>query len=173
MIGGALAHLQSREPASLGRFFAFGGEFFFRFVRLTAFMSALYYLVYRFSRWLFGRVEIWTLDLTAEKSVLLYNLVAAAAILLLLVGLRMVADYAKIAIVLEDRRSALLAMLRGFRFVLRRPLRTFGLVLLVAVVGAAILWLYNLVSPGVGQASWAAVIGALLLSQLFLSLIHI
>jgi hypothetical protein len=168
LAGGVLAHVQSRERATLGSFFSFGGEFFFRFVRLALVLAVAYYLVYRFSHWLFGRVEIWTRETTVEKSVLLYNLLAAALVLLLLAGVRMVADYAKIAIVLEDRRSSLLAALRGARFVLRRPLRTFGLMLLVAAIGAGLLLLYSVASPGVGQASWTAVLVAFLVSQLFL-----
>ncbi len=168
LLGGVLAYLQSGDVPTVRGFFGFGGEFFFRFVRLTAVVGVLYYGVFRFSRWLFARLEHLTRDVTAEKSVLLVYLGAAALVLLLLVFLRMISDYAKIAMVIEDRRSALLAALRGARFVAGKPLRTFGLVLLIAGVGAVALYLYSQVAPGVGQATWLAVIGAFLVSQLFL-----
>ncbi len=168
LVGGALAYLQSGERPTTRRFFGFGGEFFFRFVRVTALAAGLYYLVYRFSRWLFGWLEQRTRDVTVEKSVLLVYLLAAVVVLLLLLFVRMVSDYAKVAIVLEDRRSALFALLRGVRFVFSRPFGTFALVALAGVFGCLVIWLYARLAPGVGQATWSAVIGAFVASQLFL-----
>lgn len=168
LLGGALAYLQSGARPTVRGFFGFGGEFFFRFVRLTAVVGVLYYGVYRFSRWLFGRLEHLTRDLTVERSVLLVYLCAAALVIVLLLLLRMIADYAKIAMVIEDRRSALFAALRGARFVAGKPLRTFGLVLLFGLAGGLVLYLYALAAPGAGQATWLAVIGAFLVGQLFL-----
>ena len=168
LVGGALGYLQSGDRPTVRGFFAFGGEFFLRFVRVTALAAGLYYLVYRFSEWLFGWLEHRTRDVTVEKSVLLVYLLAAALILLLLLFVRMVADYAKVSMVLEDRRSALFALLRGVRFVAGRPLATFGVVALVGLAGCLVIWLYSLVAPGVGQASWTAVIAAFVVGQLFL-----
>lgn len=168
LVGGAIGYLQSGERPTLRGFFGFGGEFFFRFARLTVVSAVLYYLVYRFSKWLFGWLEHRTRDVTVEKSVLLVYLLAAAVVIVLLIFIRMLADYAKVAMVMEDRRSALLAALRGARFVLSRPLATFGLVLQLAAAGWLVLYLYSLLAPGVTQASWLAVIAAFLFSQLFL-----
>ena len=169
LLGGAMAYLQSGERPRLRGFAAFGGEFVFRFVRLAGVMGVAYYFVYRFSRWLFERVEEAVRDVTVEKAVLVYYLVAAVVTVVLLALLRMASDYAKAAIVVEDRRSALLAALRGFRFVLTHPIRTFALVVVVALVGLGALWLYDLVGSGVGQRSWPAVVAAFAVGQLFLA----
>ncbi len=168
LIGGALGYLQSGARPTLRGFFGSGGEFFFRFVRVTVLMAGLYYLVYRFSEWLFESLEYRTRDVTVEKSVLSVYLLAAALVVLLLVLVRMISDYAKVAIVMEDRRSALLASLRGVRFVLSHPIGTLGVVLIVGVAGLVVLYLYSLVAPGVGQSTWTTVVLAFLVSQLFL-----
>lgn len=168
MLGGALESLRSGERATLRGFFGFGGEFFFRFVRVAALMAGGYYLVYKFARWLFGKVEFWVRDVTVERTVFAYYLMVAVGVIILLVALRMAADYAKIAIVYEDRRSALLAILRGFRFVIGSPVRTFGLAFSFAVAGALLLWVYDWIAPGAGQSTWVTVVGAFLVSQLFL-----
>lgn len=168
LLGGALVHLQNGERPSLRSFGAFCGEYFFRFARLIGVMAGPYWLVYKFGRWLFGRVEWWARDVTVERTVLGYYLFAAALVVLMLTVLRMIADYAKAAMVYEDRRSALLAALRGARFVATHPVATLGLTLWFAAGGVVVLWLYKLLAPGVGQASWLAVIGAFLVGQLFL-----
>lgn len=168
LLGGALAYLQSGDRPTLRGFMGFGGEFFGRFVRVALVMAGLYYALFRCSKWLFGRVEQATRDVTVEKTVLGYYLVVATGVVLSLVVLRMISDYAKTAIVMEDRRSALLAVLRGARFIVGKPFRALALVAIVGLVGLALLYGYHLVAPGTGQASWAGVAYALLIGQLFL-----
>lgn len=168
LLGGTLACLQSGERPSLRRFSGFCGEFFGRFLRLVAVMAVPYYLVYRLSGWLFGSIEEWTRDVTQERSVLALYLLAAALIVLLLIVLRMISDYAKIAMVMEDRRSALFAAARGASFVVGRPIRALALVAIAGAIGLLMLYAYHLVAPGTSQASWTAVGAAFALGQLFL-----
>lgn len=168
LLGGVLAYLQSGDRPTVRGFFGFGGEFFGRFVRLALVLAPLYWAVYRLSKWLFGRLEHATRDVTVERTVLTYYLMAAAGVLLLLAALRMISDYAKIAMVLEDRRSALLAALRGARFVAGRPFRTLALVALYGAAGMVLLYAYHLLGPGTRQASWPAVAAAFLGGQLML-----
>ena len=168
LLGGTLVYLQSGERPTVRAFFGFGGEFFLRFVRLTVILAGAYYSIYRFSGWLFRRIEYQVRDVTVEKTVLIYYLAAAVLVIAMLALVRMISDYAKVAMIVEDRRSALLAAWRGLRFVLGQPFRTSGLVLLVAAAGAAVLGVYSWVSPGVGQSSWLTVVAAFLVGQFFL-----
>ena len=98
-------------------FLASSSRYFFRFLRLVIAAGLAYYLIYRFSLWLFPEIERATRDVTVERTVLLYNLVAAAFVLLLLVLVKVSIDYAKISTVVEERRSMVLAALRGAQFV--------------------------------------------------------
>lgn len=167
--GGVLAHFnRPGRKFSLGALLADGGRLYLRFLRLALLSAPLYYGLFRFARWIFPRIERATVDVTVEKTVLATNLVAVALIVVLSVTTKMVFDYAKIAVVVEERRSAILALLRGLRFVLRRPLRTYGVVALFSLLGAALLAFYTLVAPGTGPSSFAAAILVFLLGQLFL-----
>jgi hypothetical protein len=168
-LGGILERLRRSRPRFfLSDFLGSGGGFFFRFFRLAVVSGVLYYLVFKLAWWLFPWIRERTEDITVERTVLLYNLLGAALIVLLLVLIKLIFDYAKIAMVVEGRRSALWALLRGLRFVLRRPLRTFGLVVGFALLLALVFTVYGFVAPGAGQATPLAIVGAFLVSQLFL-----
>ena len=126
--GGAISHLTRPESKlSLGEFLGRSGSFFFRFVRIAVIVGSGYYGVYRLALWLFPAIERWTRDVTVEKTVLGYNLAGAVGIVLLMAFLHMVAEYAKIATVTDDRRSMIIAVGHAFRQVVKHPLQAFGL----------------------------------------------
>jgi len=171
LVGAVLERwMRPQSRLSLAGFLAGGGEHWIRFVRLAALTGFGYWGVYRFARWLFPRLETASRDVTAERAVLARYLLATLAVLLLLAGVRLVSDYAKIAIVAGRRRSAVLGAVEGLRFVLRNPLGAWGVALHFAAAGAAALALYALLAPGSGQASWSAVLLSLAGAQLFLLL---
>ncbi len=152
-------------PFVAGRFLNTGGNYFFRFLRLGAISAALYWGVYRLGRWLFLRVGEATRDITSEGRVLLWYVAAAVAVVLLLALVRTIGDYAKVAIVVERRQSAVVAFIRGLVFVATRPFRALAVYGGLALAGVAVLALYWLVAPGAGGAGWASVGLALLAGQ--------
>lgn len=160
--GHASWRLSSRE------LFAAGGRYFFRFVRLAALSGVTYALIYLGARRLFGAIEKAARDVTVERTVLAWVVAGAALVVLLLTLVRVVFDYAKIAVVLEERRSALGAVWAGVRFVARHPLRTLGLFWTFTGVALLLLWLYGALAPSAGPATWAGVILAFLFGQLAL-----
>lgn len=169
LLGGVLEQYVRPSPAvALERFLGAGGRYFLRFVRLLLVAAPLYYGVYRLAGVLFPWVERASREVTEEKVVLVRYLGAAALVVGLLVLVRMIFDFAKISIVSQERRSALLAALEGLGFVLRHPIRTFGLAAIFGLLGAAGLAVFSLVAPGAGQTDWTALAGALLLGQLAL-----
>ncbi|MGH9334036.1 MAG: hypothetical protein ACRD21_09830 [Vicinamibacteria bacterium] len=145
-----------------------GGEFFFRFARLAVLSGFLYYLVYRLSVWLFGRVEDATRDVTMERTVLGYVVAAALLVAFLLTFIHVAFDYAKIATFKENRRSMLLAMVKGFRLVLGNLGRTMILYYGLALFGLLLLGAYYLIAPGPGQSSLPSVVFAFLVGQAYL-----
>lgn len=168
-LGGVLDRYSgSQGMLNLSRFLSAGGRFFFRFVRLVVLSGVLYYLIYRFGAWLFGRVEQLTIDVTVERTVFFWTVVAAVVVAFLLTLVNMVFDYAKIAAFRENRRSMLLAALRGFGLVLSHPLQTMGLYYVLVAVGVLLLAIYASIAPGAGQSTPTGILVAFLIGQAFL-----
>jgi hypothetical protein len=145
-----------------------GAEYFFRLLRLAVLAAPLYFLVYKLGRWLLARISVATREATRETTVLLYMLAATALVIFLLLLVRAIFDYGRIAIVAENRRRALGAMLRGLGFVLGRPVKVLGLVALAGLGSLALMALYAVVAPGVGTATTTGVIFGFLVQQLYL-----
>lgn len=167
MVGGILHRFHYRQRGfSLGALLSHGAELFPRFLRLLALTTAAYYGIYRAARWLFPRLEQAMRDVTVERTVLAVYLSVAAAVVLLLLLVKLTSDYAKVATLVERRRSMLLAAWHGLRFVLRHPRYTFGAYAGIALVTWAFLGLWALLAPGHGQQSLGAVGWAFLFGQL-------
>lgn len=152
----------------LGEFLAHGGEYFFRFVRLAVISGVFYYAIYRFSGWLFRRIERGTQDVTSEESVFAYVVAASLGVVVLLTFVNMSFDYAKIATFRENRRSMVLATLKGFGFALSNLGRTMTLYYGLGVGGLVMLFVYYTVAPGAGQSTLLGVVFALAVGQLYL-----
>lgn len=152
----------------LAEFFSQGGTFFFRFVRLAVLSGIFYYFIYRLSGWLFSWIETATRDVTVEKTVLAYVAAGSIFVAFLLTLVNMAFDYAKIATFRENRRSMVLAALKGFGFVLANLGRTMTLYYGLALVSLVLLGLYWLVAPGVGQATVPSLVFAFAVGQAYL-----
>jgi hypothetical protein len=171
MSGGVLAHLnRSEEHREAVPFLAASGRYFFRFFRLALGAGLAYYFIYRFSLWLFPKIEHATRDVTVERSVLIYNLIAAGCVIFLLILVRVCVDYAKISTVVEERRSMAMAGLRGVQFVLTHPVKTLGVYLAMGALGLLLAALYYFVSPGLAGSGMGLIVLALIVGQLYLLL---
>lgn len=169
MLGGVIdRYARAQVRPTLRRFFANGARFFFRFVRLTLISGALYVLVYLLSRRLFKGLDEWTRETTSELVVFYYSLVVWGLVAFLLTLIHMSFGYAKIATVIEDRRSMFVAALRGIGFVLFHPLKTIGLYYGLLLVSVFLLALYSVVAPGVDQSTIPSIVVAFGVAQLFL-----
>jgi hypothetical protein len=109
-----------------------------------------------------------THDLTVERTALLYRVLFYLAFALPLLAANVLFDYAKIRMVVEDRRSAIGAMTGAARFIVRQPSAVAGLYLLNALVFVVVIALYGLVVPGAagGATAWIA----LIIGQLYIVL---
>lgn len=158
-----------RGQSIRSQFLAQCGEYFFRFVRLQIIAVGFYWLIFRWvGNPLHQLVTSRTRDVTVEGTVMVYTVLVYALVAYLLALVSMAMDYAKISLVVEHRYSAIGGFLRGLGFVFSNFFRTVGLYLLLAVVGATLFYFYSLVAPGAGQSSWATVLFAFLIGQLYL-----
>jgi hypothetical protein len=169
--GGVLDRYARMRPTRTIGFFAASGTHFWRFLRIGLLSLLVYWALFGLVHpWLFDDVYPWaTRDMTVERSAFVVRVLCYLAFATFLIVCNLVFDYARIRTVVEDRHSAIGALVAGARFVRRHPatLRLYltngaGFVLLALV--------YALVAPGApsGFAIWIA----LALGQLYILLRH-
>jgi len=169
LMGGVIERLTSPwERTPLADFVQSGGRHFARFVRLAILTAIPYVLIHLASRWFYGKLTFLTRDVTSERTIFVLSLLVLGATALLMVIVQIAADYARIATVLEGRRSMLLALAHGVRFVLSRPGAVLGIYAGVGLAGLMLLALYAWLAPGAGQSTWAGVLLAFVAGQIFL-----
>lgn len=160
--GGILDRLARGRPVRTAAFFSACGVFFVRFLRLGAVVGAAYWALFHWLHpYLFGSLyDRLTRDLTVERDAIVIRSVLYAAFLAVIACVSLIADFAKVRAVVEDRRSMLAAIAASVRFVRRRFVRTVGLYLLNAVAFLVILRLWLQVAPSAAAAPWVALLAA-------------
>jgi hypothetical protein len=132
-----------------------------RFLRLGLVAAFVYGLLFCVVHpWLFGTLSRdLTRDLTAERSAFLVRLALYGLFAIALATCNLVLDYAKVRIVVEDRRSVLAALSGAVRFLRRNGGAAAALYLADAALFAAVLALYAAVAPGAGSSGWSMWLG--------------
>ena len=133
--GGAIAHFLDREfPYSPRRFYENCGRYFWRFFRLFLISLIFYGLALALSG-LINRIadKIWGKGMEAAPLVWMGRLQTVVMVLLVLF-VHLLFDYAKIILVWEDRRSAWRSMAEAWKFTLHNKSRTFGLLILLLLL---------------------------------------
>jgi len=170
LLGGVLDRLARDHAIGSRGFFAASGAFFFRFLRLGAIAAFTYWL-------LFAKLHPLLLDdafrsLTAnvavERTAFAYRVALYLVFGVVLLTVNVLFDYAKIRMVVEDRRSAIGAVVAAGRFIRRQPAAAFGLYLLNTLVFLAVLAAYFFTAPGAEGGLTASV--ALLIGQIYVVL---
>ena len=138
LTGGVLAALRAPQPEWTVRGLFHGGGFYFgRLLRVAGLVllvdGLLFALYHPFARWADHQAR----EAISERSAIAWLLGRHLLLLLALLAVNMVSSYAKVLIVLEERASALLALLSAAALCLRRFSTTFGHVLLMALVATA------------------------------------
>jgi hypothetical protein len=165
-LGGAIERYAFDDvPRGISAVAASGARYWMRFIRLAVLAGFVYYGVYRLHDRAMDVLEERLIDVTEETTAMWATLGVYAVTALILVTVRACFDYAKIAIVVEDRSSALSSALRGIGFVVKHPVRSLGLVLLMVLITAIPLALYVVLRPSVVTPSWLGVAYAILIGQ--------
>jgi hypothetical protein len=158
LMGGAIDRLaRDRRVGSYG-FFAACGTYFFRLLRLAAIAGAIYWTLFAAVHpWLFDTLfTALTHDLTVERTAILYRAALYAAFAVLLVATNILFDYARVRMVVEDRRSAIGAAVSSARFIARNAGAVVALYAFNLLAFLVVLALYAVVAPGAagGLAAW-------------------
>ena len=165
LAGGIIDRYARQRPIRASGFFAASGVHFFRLLRLGIVAGIVYWWLFAYvHRWLFLE---WFVDRTrtmaVERDVFLWRVALYIMFGLLLVVVNVIFDYAKIRIVVEDRRSALSALSAALRFVWRRPGRVAGLYALNGLAFLMVIAVWALVAPGArggGLTLWLGFLAA-------------
>ena len=180
LVGGIIDRYARQRPTRAAGFCAASGVHVFRLLRLALVSGLLYWWLFVYvHRWLFLE---WFVDRTrtigVEREVFLWRLGLYLLFGFLLVLVNVVFDYAKIRIVVEDRRSALGALSAALRFVWRRLGRVVGLYAVNGVAFLILIAIWALLAPGArsgGVTLWLAVLAGqvYLLVRLALKLVFL
>ncbi len=156
-LAGGIIDRYARDRAARARgFFGACGAFFFRFLRLAVVTGIVYGL-------LFGAVHGWlfdslygraTYDMASERTAFALRATLYALFLALAAACSLVFDYAKVRLVVEDRRSVAGAIAASLRFVRDNAGSVTVLYLANVVLFLVVLAAYALVAPGAGRGGW-------------------
>jgi hypothetical protein len=151
LLGGVLDRLaRNRAIASYG-FFGACGVFFFRFLRLSMIAVPLYAALF-----------VIVYPALPDGELPGYVLLAPMVILL-----HVIFDYAKVRMVVEDRRSAVGAVTAAIRFVARHPGATLAIMAVNAALAGATWWLAAAAAIGTTAAVYAYLLARVLLRLIF------
>jgi hypothetical protein len=147
---------RARRTRSHG-FFGACGMHVWRLLRLGVAALVVYAFLFGYvHKWILADgYTRWTRDLTVERSAFAVRLAGYAFFGALLGVWNLILDYARIRIVVEDRRSALGGLLAGARFVRRHLVAALGLYALNAVAFLGLVALYALATPGAPRSGWS------------------
>jgi hypothetical protein len=159
--GGILDRLARGRRIGAAAFFSACAGYFVRFVRLAAIIGPCYWMLFRFLHpYLFtGLYDRFTRDLVSEQQAVAVRAALYAVFLTALAAVNLVADFAKVRAVVEDRRSMLSALVSALRFIRRRPFRVLALYLINVVAALVVLRLWMQVAPGASAPIWLALLG--------------
>ena len=175
--GGVLDRYARQRPTRAYGFFGAAGAFFWRFLRLAAMAGVVYWFLFSYVHvWLFDQMfRQFTRDLAVERPAFFLRVVLYAVFGTCLIATNVVFDYARIRLVVEDRRSVLGAIRAALGFIRRHPASVLGLYGMNALAFLFLMAVWAIVAPGVdgdGAVMWAALaVGqAYVLGRLFLKL---
>jgi hypothetical protein len=153
LAGGAIDRLARNRPTRSTGFFSAAGTCFPRLLRLAAVSAIVYGIILGpYHAWVFQIVRQVTRDMTAERSTFLVQLGGYAAFLLPLAAAALLFDYARVRVVVEDRRSAVGAILAAASFIRRNLGTVLAIYAFNVLVFLFILGVYALVAPGAGES---------------------
>ena len=175
--GGIIDRYARQRRTRAHGFFAAAGALFWRFLRLGVVVGTAYWLLFAYVHpWLFDDAYTrLTRDIATERAAFFWRVMLYAWFGAALVVVNLVSDYARIRIVVEDRRSVVGGLAAAVAFIGRHFGRVCGLYALNGLTFVLLLTVWALIAPGttgMGFSMWLAVAATqcFLLARLLLKL---
>ena len=168
--GGLIDRLARNRPLESYGFFAACGGLWFRMLRLYAVSAVFYGAVFAsLHPWLFDSVfRSLTRDTTVERTAFFVRAGLYLVLSAVIAACSLVFDFAKVRLVVEDRRSVLASIASAIRFIRRNPGAAIGVYATNVATFLGVLAVYAAVAPGAGGAGWS-MWGAFVVSQAFIA----
>jgi len=152
-----------------GRVFFFGGALYYgRFIRLAVYSLILWIPAAVLFTVLSALLSVATKNSTREQFVFYLDLFKVALAFFLVFLIKMIMDYARIRIAVQDSPKVFRALRGAIGFVFGKPGPALGLYYLLGLTGAAIVLVWRLLASALPSASTPAVWAGLILTQLFI-----
>jgi hypothetical protein len=167
--GGIVDRYARQRSTRAFAFFGACGVFFWRFLRLAIVAGVVYWFLFSYVHpWLLENAYRWlTRDLAVERNAFFWRIALYAVFGASVTAANLIFDYARIRLVVEDRRSALGAIRAALAFIGRHPRTTTGLYGLNALTFIVLIAVWAVVAPGAGRTGAVMWVG-FLVAQLYL-----
>ncbi|MFQ5864748.1 MAG: hypothetical protein ACE5IW_05910 [bacterium] len=150
-------------------FFQQAARFFLRFLVLGVIAGIFYFLLFKFVlNWLTKAVAELTRETIDERIHFTYTVLKYLILWMLVWSVNILFDYSKIFTVLRDHKNALTAPLKAMIVVFGNFFKIYGLYFAIGSLWIVLMFIYWLIAPGAGQASWFTIFAAFLLGQLYI-----
>ena len=161
--------IDEKRTFSVRRFFATSGYFFHHFFALALTAVLVFFLVYKFvSSFIFGIVDAVTASWVSEPAIWFLNLGGYLLLLVLVVFINMIFDYAKIIIVSEEKESSWLCIWLALKFAVPHLFKTSGLYYLLSGLGVLLVVVFGLLLTWIPSGTVFMLILAILVQQTFI-----
>ena len=153
---GCIHRVAHNAPIGASQFASTCGRLLLPMLRLNLGAAVVYGALFgSVHMWLFDTVfEQTTRELTVERTAFLIRIACYAAFLLLVGFVNLVADVARVRMVVEGRRSAVASAVAALSFIGRHVRLTAGAYVLNVLLLGVVMTAYAFTAPGVGTAGW-------------------
>ena len=167
--GGFIGMYAREHRSSFQDFLIDGAKYFGRFFRLSLVSIIFYSLFFAYiMSWINGSIVEWTRNEPSEMTPFMYYMIRNVVFFFLLGVSMMCLDYAKIRIVVDDRLSSFLAFFSGFRFAFKNFGKTFGLYLILSIVGFVLIVIYSWLEAQFSQGAYWELLAVMLIQQAYM-----
>ncbi len=169
LAGGFIGIYSKEYRSTFTEFLMDGAKYFGKFFRLSLIALLVYYLFFVLVvGWINAGIPRWTQNEASETVPFAYYMIRNVAVLFSLSILFMIFDYARIRMVVDDRISAFSSTAAGIRFAFSHFPSTYGLYLLLILVGVLLIVVYAILEKVVPQESYWPLVLLFVIQQIYM-----
>jgi hypothetical protein len=168
--GGVIGiYADEKRSFTVSRFFSNSGFYFHHFFALLLTAVLVYFAVYKFlSPAIFRVIDQLSSSWMSTRSVWYLNLFGYIILLLVVIFINIVFDYAKIIVVAENKASSWLCIWLAVKFIFKHFLGATGLYFLLAAVAMLLVLFFGFLLDSVNPSGIPTIILVMLLQQTFI-----
>ncbi|OGC08822.1 hypothetical protein A2V82_14775 [candidate division KSB1 bacterium RBG_16_48_16] len=168
--GGVIGiYADEKRSFTVSRFFSNSGFYFHHFFALLLTAVLVYFAVYKFlSPAVFGLIDQLSSSWMSQKSVWYLNLFGYVILVLVIIFVNMVFDYAKIIVVAEGKASSWLCIWLAVKFIFKHFLGATGLYFLLAGIALLLVLVFGFLLNSIHPSGIATIILVMLFQQTFM-----